>query len=77
MVGRIYRPTECSLCEQQLHYLNQSYLALGKNKERVTAVVFVAEGVSLKGTINKPDLEFLAGGDQLREGICSRVDCDY
>ena len=66
LVGYI-APTECeSLCEQQLHYLNQSYLALGKNKERVTAVVFVAEGVSLKGTINKPDLEFLAGGDQLR-----------
>ncbi|MDN3629577.1 hypothetical protein [Vibrio lentus] len=66
LVGYI-SPTECeSLCEQQLHYLNQSYLALGKNKERVTAVVFVAEGVSLKGTINKPDLEFLAGGDQLR-----------
>ena len=66
LVGYI-APTECeSLCEQQLHYLNQSYLALGKSKERVTAVVFVAEGVSLKGTINKPDLEFLAGGDQLR-----------
>ncbi|MFS1948218.1 hypothetical protein BCU64_013295 [Vibrio lentus] len=66
LVGYI-APTECeSLCEQQLHYLNQSYLALGKNKERVTAVVFVAEGVSLKGTINKPDLEFLAGGGQLR-----------
>lgn len=66
LVGYI-APTECErLCEQQLHYLNQSYLALGKNKERVTAVVFVAEGVSLKGTINKPDLEFLAGGDQLR-----------
>ncbi|MFA0192632.1 hypothetical protein [Vibrio lentus] len=66
LVGYI-APTECeSLCEQQLHYLNQSYLALGKNKERVTAVVFVAEGVSLKGAINKPDLEFLAGGDQLR-----------
>ena len=66
LVGYI-APTDCeSLCEQQLHYLNQSYLALGKNKERVTAVVFVAEGVSLKGTINKPDLEFLAGGDQLR-----------
>ncbi|PMH23628.1 hypothetical protein BCU71_10635 [Vibrio lentus] len=66
LVGYI-APTECeSLCEQQLHYLNQSYLALGKNKERVTAVVFVAEGVSLKGTINKPDLEFLAGGDQLK-----------
>ncbi|MBY7730307.1 hypothetical protein JHW46_08040 [Vibrio splendidus] len=66
VVGYI-APTECeSLCEQQLHYLNQSYLALGKNKERVTALVFVAEGVSLKGTINKPDLEFLAGGDQLR-----------
>lgn len=66
LVGYI-APTECeSLCEQQLHYLNQSYLALGKNKERVTAVVFVAEGVSLRGTINKPDLEFLAGGDKLR-----------
>ncbi|WP_435249724.1 hypothetical protein ACMAZD_23640 [Vibrio sp. nBUS_14] len=65
LVGYI-APTECeSLCEQQLHYLNQSYLALGKNKERVTAVVFVAEGVSLRGTINKPDLEFLAGGDKL------------
>ena len=60
-------PTECeNLCEQQLHYLNQSYLALGKNKERVTAVVFVSEGNSLSGSLNKPNLSLLAGGDQLR-----------
>ncbi|MEZ9398490.1 hypothetical protein AB4393_05550 [Vibrio splendidus] len=65
LVGYI-APTECeSLCEQQLHYLNQSYLALGKNKERVTAVVFVSEGNSLSGSFNKPDLSLLAGGDQL------------
>ncbi|MEZ9883415.1 hypothetical protein AB4374_06040 [Vibrio splendidus] len=65
VVGYI-APTECeSLCEQQLHYLNQSYLALGKNKERVTAVVFVSEGNSLSGSLNKPDLSLLTGGDQL------------
>ncbi|CAK2143874.1 Cytochrome oxidase Cu insertion factor (SCO1/SenC/PrrC family) [Vibrio crassostreae] len=59
-------PVECeSLCEQQLHYLNQSYLALGKNKERVTAVVFVSEGNSLSGSLDKPDLSLLTGGDQL------------
>ncbi|KWT99285.1 MAG: hypothetical protein ACTH6O_06880 [Vibrio toranzoniae] len=65
LVGYI-APTECKgLCEQQLHYLNQSYLALGKNKERVTAVVFVSEGNSLLGALNKPDLSFMAGGDEL------------
>ena len=62
LVGYI-APTDCdSLCEQQLHYLNQSYLALGKNKERVTAVVFVSEGDELPGAFNKPDLSFLSGG---------------
>ncbi|NVN81229.1 MULTISPECIES: hypothetical protein [unclassified Vibrio] len=65
LVGYI-APTECdSLCEQQLHYLNQSYLALGKNKERVTAVVFVSEGDSLPAAFDKPDLSFLSGGEQL------------
>ena len=65
LVGYI-APTDCdSLCEQQLHYLNQSYLALGKNKERVTAVVFVSEGDALPGAFNKPDLSFLSGGEQL------------
>ncbi|WP_210446727.1 hypothetical protein [Vibrio crassostreae] len=65
LVGYI-APVECeSLCEQQLHYLNQSYLALGKNKERVTAVVFVSEGNSLSGSLDKPDLSLLTGGDQL------------
>ena len=65
LVGYI-APTECdSLCEQQLHYLNQSYLALGKNKERVTPVVFVSEGNSLTGSLDKPALSLLAGGDQL------------
>ncbi|MEC7942385.1 MAG: hypothetical protein VX212_18645 [Pseudomonadota bacterium] len=65
LVGYI-APTDCdSLCEQQLHYLNQSYLALGKNKERVTAVVFVSEGDALPGAFNKPDLSFLYGGEQL------------
>ncbi|KZX65518.1 hypothetical protein A3712_18670 [Vibrio sp. HI00D65] len=65
LVGYI-APTDCdSLCEQQLHYLNQSYLALGRNKERVTAVVFVSEGNTLPGAFNKPDLSFLSGGEQL------------
>ncbi|CAK3986393.1 hypothetical protein BCV39_13080 [Vibrio sp. 10N.286.55.E10] len=65
LVGYI-APVECeSLCEQQLHYLNQSYLALGKNKERVTAVVFVSEGNSLSGSLDKPGLSLLTGGDQL------------
>lgn len=65
LVGYI-APTECeSLCEQQLHYLNQSYLALGKNKERVTPVVFVSEGNLLSGSLDKPALSLLAGGDQL------------
>ena len=34
-------PQNCNqLCEQQLHYIKQSYLALGKNRERVTPVIF-------------------------------------
>lgn len=33
-------PSVCDgLCQQQLHYVNQSYLALGKNKERVTPLI--------------------------------------
>ncbi|MDK9737290.1 hypothetical protein KI655_08255 [Vibrio sp. D404a] len=40
LIGYI-APSDCDqLCEQQLHYIKQSHLALGKNRERVTPVVF-------------------------------------
>ncbi|WP_299692171.1 hypothetical protein [uncultured Vibrio sp.] len=71
LVGYI-APAECnSLCEQQLYYLKQSYLALGKSKERVTPVVFVSEGNSLAGAFNKPDMPLLAGADQLSPEFAS------
>lgn len=68
LIGYI-APNECDqLCEQQLHYIKQSHVALGKNRERVTPVIFLS---SFKGNSADEQTSFtqVAGNKMLTERL--------